>query len=77
MTGPLSILGALKLDDGAVWGERATDVQVAAAAALLDPETPVVRRWIGRGRGYSKTTDVAGATLAALVSGLVGPGERG
>lgn len=73
----MSILGGLRLETGETWGECATDVQVADASAMLDPASPVVRRWVGRSRGYSKTSDAAGWTVAALLAGLIAPGERG
>ncbi|HWE54778.1 MAG TPA: terminase large subunit [Acidimicrobiales bacterium] len=50
------------------WGDHATGEQWADAQAILDPEAPVRRHWLGRAKGYSKTRDVAGMSLAALLT---------
>jgi hypothetical protein len=73
----LSVLGGLRLPDGRCWGKAATEVQLADAARILDPDAPVRRSWLGRARGYSKTTDLAGMTLAAMATGIIPPGGRG
>lgn len=74
---PLDLLHGLVLEDGRRWGAAATEVQRVDAAAMLDPTTPVVRRWVGRSRGFSKSTDCGAMAVAALAAGLVPAGESG
>ena len=64
------MLASLVLEDGHRWGEVATPDQWADASAVLDERSPVRRHWIGRSRGYSKTTDVGALTLAAMLTQL-------
>jgi len=66
---PLSLLSALVLDSGALWGETATEWQREDAAALLDhrPEAPRLH-FLTRPRGGSKTTDLAAVALTALTT---------
>ena len=47
----------------------AHDHQWADAKAVLSPDGPR-RHWLGRARGWSKTSDAAGLTLAAMVADL-------
>lgn len=70
MTDALALLQALRLEDGRRWGEAATQVQVEDARAVLDAGSQVRRHWLGRARGYSKTTDVGGLSLAAMLTQL-------
>lgn len=70
----LALLASLRLADGRPWGEVATAHQWADARAVLDTSGPR-RHWIGRSRGYSKTGDVAGMALAAMLSGQLAPGS--
>lgn len=63
-------LGSLVLDTGARWGEVAHDFQVADAGAVLDVRDPVRRHFLTRPRGASKTTDLAGIGVAALLEQL-------
>jgi hypothetical protein len=66
----LHLLNALAVaEDGARWGERATEVQRRDAEALLDRAGPR-RHWISRSRGYSKTDDLACVTVAVLLEQL-------
>jgi Terminase large subunit, ATPase domain len=74
---PLEVLTGLRLEDGRTWGEAATPLQWSDAQAILAREPEVRRFWIGRSRGYSKTTDTAGFTIAAALGGLIPPGEKG
>lgn len=69
----LGLLGRLVLDSGLLWGEVATAVQRADAEAILAEAGPR-RHWLGRARGYSKTTDVAGLCLVILA--MLPPGSE-
>ncbi len=73
----MEVMASLVLEDGSRWGAVATSTQIEDARAVLAREPEVRRHWIGRSRGYSKTSDVAGMTLAAMVSGTMRSGERG
>ncbi|HWC35940.1 MAG TPA: terminase large subunit [Mycobacteriales bacterium] len=75
MPEPLSLLGALPLESGRRWGEAATEVQWDDARAVLGSDGPR-RHWLGRSRGYSKTTDAAALTIVALLT-LLAPGAYG
>jgi hypothetical protein len=72
---PLALLAGMVLEDSSRWGEVAEDAQWADARAVLDLAGP---RWhfLLRSRGRSKTTDVAGLTLAAMVAGQIPPGAE-
>lgn len=63
------LLAGLVLEDGRAWGTAATDWQHADANAILAPGDP---RWhyLTRPRGASKTTDLAGVAIAALLEQL-------
>lgn len=63
-------LAGLVNEDGRSWYEAATELQRTDAEALL-VDDGAARHWIGRPRGYSKSQDVAGAMLAALVVGRI------
>lgn len=67
-TAALDLLAGLT-DHLGRWGERATDEQWRDAEAILDV-TGARRHWIGRSKGYSKTRDVAGLSLVALLTQL-------
>ncbi len=75
MTDPLALLAGLVLDDGCRWGECATPLQLADASAVLRPGFGPRRHWIGRPRGFAKTSDLGAFSLAALLSGIVTPGH--
>lgn len=64
----LALLHGLVLDDGRRWGEAATDWQRVDAAAVLDPgpDDPLLH-WLGRPKGGSKSTDLAGMSAAWLL----------
>ncbi len=74
MTDPLDLLWGLT-DNVGRWGAGATVDQVADAEAILSLDGPR-RHWLGRAKGYSKTRDVAGMTLAALITQFP-PGATG
>jgi phage terminase large subunit-like protein len=67
MTLALDLLAALRLEDGRPWGDAATPAQWADARAILDPESPVPYHFLTRSRGYSKTTDLGGISLVAML----------
>lgn len=62
------MLHGLVLDDGRRWGEAAVSWQAEDAEAILEPApgSPTMH-WIGRPKGGSKTTDLAGVAIAWLV----------
>jgi phage terminase large subunit-like protein len=62
-------MAGLVLEDGRLWGDVATDWQWALTHWFFDPDsTP--SRWESRPRGGSKTSDVAGIAMVALVTAL-------
>lgn len=64
----LDLLHALVLDDGRRWGDAAVDWQRADAQAVLEPGPDAPRlHWLGRPKGGSKSTDLAGMGCAWLV----------
>lgn len=68
-TDPLHLLAGLVLDNGKRWGEVATDWQLDDARSILTPGPDDPRlHWLGRPKGGSKTTDVAGIAAAWLVT---------
>jgi hypothetical protein len=71
MDAALTLLSGLVLEDGRRWGAVATDWQWADARAVLDldPATPDLH-FLTRPRGASKTCDLAGMLLAAMVEQL-------
>lgn len=69
----LELLAALPLEDGTRWGERAEPWQLDDARAVIDPDGPR-RHFILRGRGMSKTTDIAAIALVLLLT-LAPPGS--
>jgi len=77
VTDPLAVLAALVLEDGRRWGECATPLQLMDADAVLRPGDGPRRHWIGRPRGFAKTSDLGAFTLAALLSGIVTPEHPG
>jgi hypothetical protein len=74
---PFEVLTGLVLETGETWGQAATQLQWEDARAVLAREPAARRFWIGRTRGFSKTTDTAGFTIAAALGGLIPPGEKG
>lgn len=71
---PLDLLAALT-DSVGRWGDGATPDQLADAKAILNLDGPR-RHWIGRAKGYSKSRDVAGLSLVALLTQFP-PGAQG
>ena len=64
----LDLVGGLTLEDGRAWAETATPLMWSDMAALLDVDSPVRRHWISRHRGYAKTSDLAAATVAVMLT---------
>jgi hypothetical protein len=65
----LTLMAALVLEDGSRWGERAAPWQLDDARAVLDLSGPR-RHYLTRPRGGSKTSDVGGVAVAALLEQL-------
>jgi phage terminase large subunit-like protein len=63
----LDLLAGLVLEDGRLWGDVAADFQFEDARRILDGEGPPYS-FLTRPRGGSKTTDLAGMTIAFLVT---------
>jgi Terminase large subunit, ATPase domain len=61
------VLASLRLEDGRPWGRAATPVQREDALAVLDERSLVRFHYVIRSRGFSKTSDLAGITLAVLL----------
>lgn len=64
---PLDLMGGLRLEDGHTWGEVARPFQRTDAEAVLRHDGPR-RHYILRGRGMSKTSDVAAMCLSLLLT---------
>jgi Phage Terminase len=67
VTEPLDLVASMVLDSGARWGEEAVPDQWADMEALLSPGGPRRHYWL-RARGRSKSTDVAAAAVALLLT---------
>jgi len=65
----LDLLGALVLENGRRWGECAAPFQTADARAVLDPDARPYH-FLTRARGGSKTSDLAGMAVAAMLAQL-------
>lgn len=66
-----ALLAGLKLENGRRWGDIAAPWQIADARAILEPGPNDPRmHFLTRPRGGSKTTDLAGVVLAALLEQL-------
>lgn len=64
----LTFLASLVLEDGRLWGDAATERQWKDARALLNPAGRRPYHFLTRARGWSKTTDLAGCTVAAMLT---------
>ncbi len=64
----LDLMWALRLENGRMWGEMASDFQKEDAAAIFlnEPPEPTWNFWT-RPRGGSKSTDVAGIAISWLL----------
>jgi phage terminase large subunit-like protein len=65
----LGLVAAMVLENGARWGEVATEDQWADVRSILDPAAPPFH-YLTRSRGYSKTSDLAAVTIAMLLKVL-------
>jgi phage terminase large subunit-like protein len=63
------LLSSLVLEDGTPWGAKAEGWQKADAAAILADDGPRLH-YLTRPRGGSKTSDLAGVCIAALLTQL-------
>lgn len=68
--GALELLAALVLEDGRRWGEAAEPWQWADARAILEPQEDRRYHFLTRPRGASKTGDLGGVGIAALLEQL-------
>lgn len=66
----LALLNALVLGDGRRWGDAATDFQREDAEHVLDDESPTPYSFLTRSRGGSKTDDLSGMNVAAMLAQL-------
>lgn len=66
----LNLLASLVLDIGRRWGEAAVAAQWLDARAVLNPSSPTPYHFLTRARGYSKTDDLAGMTVAVMLEQL-------
>jgi hypothetical protein len=74
MSDRLDLLAGLT-DSVGMWGQHATPLQIEDAQAILDLNGPR-RHWLGRAKGWSKTRDVSGLSVVALLTQLP-PGATG
>jgi phage terminase large subunit-like protein len=72
--GALEVLGSLVLEDRRRWGEAAYPFQHDAAEAVLSLHPPRLH-FLTRPRGASKTSDLAGMCVAALLEQLPARGR--
>ena len=71
----LDLVGGLTLGDGRAWAEAAEAIQWKDARAILDTRSPARYHFLTRARGRSKTTDLSGVTLSAMLT-QARPGDR-
>jgi hypothetical protein len=70
----LDLLAGLVLENGRRWAAAAEAIQWVDARAILEPGD-IPYHFLTRARGRSKTTDLAGMTLAVMLT-QAGPGDR-
>jgi hypothetical protein len=71
----LDLLYGFALEDGRRWGEAAAPFQRADAEAILEPGAGPPFNFLTRSRGGSKTSDLAGIAIAAMLA-QAPPGAR-
>lgn len=64
----LDLLAGLVLPDGRRWGDAAESWQWKDARELLDPVSATPYSFMTRGRGGSKTSDLGGVVVAAMLA---------
>jgi len=67
----LELLGGLVIDDGRRWGDAATaatPVLWEDAIEILNPASSTPYHWLGRSRGFDKTSGLAAAMLSAMLT---------
>ena len=67
MSDALDVMSSLVLEDGRRWGDAALDFQWSDARATLDQDA-LPYQFLTRGRGGSKTADLAGLSVAAMLT---------
>jgi hypothetical protein len=71
MASALDLLSSLRLENGRRWGEAAEPFQWADARAVLDTTADApLQHFLTRPRGASKTSDLGGIAIAALLTQL-------
>lgn len=70
----IDLMASLVLEDGERWGDVAEEFQWSDARAVLGAEAPPYH-FLTRSRGASKTGDLAGMAIAAMLTDLA-PGSR-
>jgi hypothetical protein len=68
VNGALDVMYGLVLDDGRRWGDAAVGFQREDAAAVLDPDSSTPFSYETRSRGGSKTDDLGGVCVAAMLA---------
>jgi hypothetical protein len=66
----LDLFAGLVLEDGRRWGEAAADFQWEDARAVLQADNTTPYHFLTRARGGSKTADLAGMSIAAMLAQL-------
>ena len=66
----LDLIASLVLEDARRWGEVAVLAQWRDARSVLDPDSLTPYSFLTRARGYSKTADLAGMSIAAMLTDL-------
>jgi Phage Terminase len=69
------LMSALVLEDGRRWGDAAAPCQIEDARATLDWESPTPYHLNTRARGYSKSSDNGGISVAVMLAQLP-PGSK-
>jgi phage terminase large subunit-like protein len=71
----LAVMAMLVIEDGRRWGDAATPAQRLDAEAVLDPDLPTPYHFETRSRGFAKTDDAAGLSMAIMLT-QAAPGSR-
>jgi integrase len=64
---PFVLIDHLRIESGQRWGDVADAVQKEDARAVLDFASTTPFHWLGRARGWSKTSDLSGIALEVLL----------